>query len=186
MPIIRRTHARRRHVNEVLKTYRETPLSIEAVASATGTHFVDAMVHLAQSEENAIRCCDNRVGTFQDAVKCITAASVLVIDLSAIVTLTLLGLVDRLGELPEALTVSSDTVLELRKLREAHRDHQNTKGWVLPTDHGLGICFVESAQEQRQEQYALVEQLLERITRAAKVSDCGIGRYLAGSAGPVD
>jgi tetratricopeptide (TPR) repeat protein len=173
LPIIRRTYERQRSIHEVLQTYRESPVSLNLVARATGSHFVDAMVRLASMDDTPLRCCSGDMRAFEEATALMATASVLVLDLSAIVTLTLLKLDERLCDCPMRLVVAADTLHQLRMLREERRHWERTSGWVAPAEGGLGIRLIESSEEAWREERQRIERLIERVATVADVLDCG-------------
>ena len=170
-PIIRRTHKRQRNLQELFKLYAEQPLSIHSLAKAAGSHFADTMHHLATSGENAIRCCDSNPSEFENAVTVATAASAIVIDLSAILTLFFLELDERLADWPSPLVISSATLRKLRTFRDSRQEHPS--GWILPANTDIGIRFVERSEEDNRREYERLVLLVEHITAAAECRDCG-------------
>jgi len=172
-PIIRRAYERKRTVEEMLKNYKETPATIDLLAGATGSHFVETMQYLAASDGVGIHCCDGRLAAFDEALANARTASVYVLDLSAIVTLVLLGLDELLAAWPTSLVVSSDTVRELRQLRDTRRHVEKSRGWVVPAETDLGIRFVDTTEDQQRENREQIETLIERVTNAATCRDCG-------------
>lgn len=173
LPMVRRVHARRRYINKTLSHYRESLASINLIAEHIGSHFADAMIHLASSDDIALRCCDSNIEVFQEAINLTAGASVLVLDLSAIVTLTILKLDQRLGEFPAQLVVSADTLRELRTLRDDRRRLERTSGWLAPAESDIGLRMIKSSEEERRHGRERIEELIERVTAAVNSLDCG-------------
>jgi len=169
-PIIRRTHERKRGIEELLGHYRRTLIPISFVASRSGSGYVDTMTHMATTNDIAIHCCSGNLGDFEAAVGYATAAASIVLDLSAIVTLSLLGLDDQLSSWPTPLIVSPDTLLELREFRDSQQ--RTPGGWIVPANTDLGIRIVEASEETRQKSRQASEQLLSHLTAAAKSVNC--------------
>jgi hypothetical protein len=128
------------------------------------------MTDMARTDGIAIRCCSDGLSDFEAAIGHAAAAASIVLDLSAIATLWLLDLDDQLASWPTPLIVSPDTLIELRQFRDSQQ--RKPGGWIVPANNDFGIQFVEASEETRQKSRLASEQLLGRVTAAAKSLDC--------------
>ena len=137
---------------------------------AVGTHLGDTLIHLAVSENEAIRCWHGIPNELQEAAQFASTASSIVLDLTAAITLLLLDLDDRIGDWPAHFITSSATLCDLRDFRDSYQD--KSKGWVVPTNTNLGIRFIEIPEEEHQRRYERINCFIDHVTNATESRDC--------------
>jgi hypothetical protein len=120
-PILEWIEARRRTTDEILKAYRNSPASIDALANACGINEVDVVWQLAHREMLPIRCCEGTVAEIHQAPREFEQASEVVIDLSVFASLTMLGRLDELKLLDRRLIISPTAMTTIRNLASSSK-----------------------------------------------------------------
>ena len=169
-PIIRRWYESQRHIHEKLADYRDNSGSIQLLANSIHRHFVTVMEHLASTDGLSIRCCSGDPSERSTAASDLQRATECVVDLSAITTLRLLSQEHLLKTWPVRLVVSTNTLTQLRLLRNELAETPNTG--MVPAQNEFGIQRIEVPADQCLVQRDRVEQLIAIIDSSVRVLDC--------------
>lgn len=170
LPIIRRTHARKRNIESIIAVYRDNPCPVHVLASAAGVHDIEAVGYLALTDGLFLQCCQDTPGEFERACKRASEASAYVLEISAIATMLLVGTVERLNEIPGKLIVSSKTFEELIKFAEGQGSKSG--GFIAPSDTDFGVRFIPSSEEDRRTRLQQVDRLINTIQEYSEIVDC--------------
>ena len=171
IPMIRRVHARRQSVDEVFELYRNQPVPIHVLAGMIGKAFIETFDGLARSRDLFVRCCSGDMAEAVAANEGLEKASTCVLDLSAIATLRLLGLVDRLADWPKRPIVSSGTLAELaRYASKCGTSHAGS--CAVPTTGGVGMRIIETDPNEYHDEQASIDRTIKSLREHAEILDC--------------
>ena len=143
--------------------YATQPLPVAVYAHVLGTSEIEASIRLAVTSTVALRCCSGTAQERTEAHEALSAASRLVIDLSAITTLALLDVMS-------ALSTSGKRIVLARKTHSAIRALVQRRGGNAQSDNAKGDpfaravtwidehCLVEDAPEVAELQPQMREQ----------------------------
>ncbi len=161
--IIDSLERRRQHVDECLKLYRERLCSVYLFASRVGINEVDAIRSLASHESGIVKCCQTTPDEFEDAASAGFTPQPIVLDLSAIITLTLFDAWSQLSVRYEYFVSQLTSERIDAWLHEA--EHRETKdGGTLMLDDSGGLVVLEATPDER-------TYRLERIQRMRSKTD---------------
>jgi len=104
----------RRRTEEADRLYNAQFLPLAIFARILGRNEAQALAHLVSNERTRLRCCRGSAEEFALATTELAGASEVVLELSALVTLLMLGEMPRLEALGKALLVSHTTLNALR------------------------------------------------------------------------
>ena len=99
------------------KLYALTPISTHGYAERVGMSDLQGMLSLAVRSDAIIKCCQGSEDELEAALTSYNRAHSIVLDLSAIATLSLLGRLDLLKNWPRRFIVSQATMQELRRFQ---------------------------------------------------------------------
>jgi tetratricopeptide (TPR) repeat protein len=99
------------------KFYALTPISIHGYAERVGLNDLHGALSLAARPDAIIKCCQGSEDEMEAALTSYTRAHSIVLDLTAIATLSLLGRVDLLKNWARRFIVSQATMQELRRFQ---------------------------------------------------------------------
>jgi len=139
---------RREHVEQCLQLYRDLPCSLYLFANRVGLNELDAIQALASHERGVVKCCQTTPDQFADAASAGFANQAIVLDLSAIVTIT------HCDAWPHLATDNEYLVSQLTSeridawLHEAQRK-QTKDGGVAMLDDSDGLVVRESTEDER-------------------------------------
>ena len=172
-PLILKAHEQQRTIEHFLALYREYPVTIHMLASSLAKSDFETLCFLARNENGGIRCADGEMNSLRTAVDAIDAGAVIVLDLSAIATLDLLDLCETVLCSPFRFTITTNTLQEIRRLRDSERDRLNHSGYMSASNTGLGVQFVEVPKDRIEEGIRKVEAILDVLTKHVECVDAG-------------
>jgi len=130
------------HQQEAIAAYRSQPIPIHLLARAMSRTDFEQTIRVAVDDQVSVRCCAGSAQERAEAILALKNASAVVLDVTAIATLSLLGALDELQRFPAQLLVSQLTLAELRMTLGAHTSDDGDMGrlgkegdrWVLERD----------------------------------------------------
>ena len=99
------------------KFYALTPLSIHGYAERVGLNDLHGVLSLAGRPDAIVKCCQGSGEEIEAALAAYNRAHSIVLDLTAIATLSLLGRLDHLENWPRRFIISQATLQELRRFQ---------------------------------------------------------------------
>ncbi len=161
---------RRHHqIEEAEATYRSQLVPIQLFGSLTGANTIDALYHLAASPGLPIRCCIGSLDEKASTLEALRSSERIVLELTALGTLLLLGVEQRLRDWPTRLVVSQGTIQELRGLIERRRLGRPS-GRLVKVEKGY--AFVEQDAEAWRSELARLEALMDFLESSCEVRGC--------------
>jgi tetratricopeptide (TPR) repeat protein len=161
-PIIESLKQRREYVEKCVEFYRTNPCSLHLFATRVGINELDAVKALAHHASGIVRCCHTTPREFDQAVKECILGEVIVLDISAIVTLTLLEGWDYLGADKTYLVSQATKELVDQWLSDASEERATEGGYASVDEHGQ-LLFEETTDEQRDARRAELNTIKEMI-----------------------
>lgn len=168
--IIRQTHEHKRKVEGLLDFFRKNPLPVNALAESLGRPYADTFWHVACEDGTEVRCSSGDPEDVHAAAAQVQAATHAVLDLSAIVTLRLLGLEERISDWPVRLVVASATMMQLQAAHDELVRH--SEGHIVATDSGIGIGFLQTDPRAVERERDSLSRLMDVLKSHADVEDC--------------
>ncbi|QDT50511.1 hypothetical protein Pan258_45900 [Symmachiella dynata] len=161
-PLIESLKQRREYVEKCVEFYRTNPCSLHLFATKVGINELDAVKALAHHPTGIVTCCHMTPREFDSAVEEGIPGEVIVLEISAIVTLTLL---DGWGFLnPSKNYLVSQTAKELvdQWLSDASEERANEGGYASVDEDGQ-LLFQETTEEQREARRLELDTIKEMI-----------------------
>ncbi|HXJ92483.1 MAG TPA: hypothetical protein VMT20_06330 [Terriglobia bacterium] len=158
------------HQEEVLTSYRHQPIPIHVVAQALSRTEFEQMIRMALADEIGIRCCIGSAEERAEAISALKNSEAIVLDLTAVATLSLLGAVDALEQFPTPILISELTLAELRNSLSTASSDDGEAGFV--GKEGSRYVLEQLAPEAQQERHQFLKSITERITARCTVVGC--------------
>jgi len=176
-PIIEALKRKRDSTQEIEKLYSSQLVPIHFVAEAKGLSDLQALAGLADSDEVQVRCCLGTAQERDEALGRLASSSALVLDVTAITTLTFLNLLQILSDFPMELVVSRSTMDEIQKMlfeeKHASGSRSGTIGLV-----GGRLSMVEHTDEYKKAHLESLETLVSTLRERCRIRDCVRLAYL--------
>jgi hypothetical protein len=176
-PIIEALKRKRDSTQEIEKLYSSQLVPIHFVAEAKGLSDLQALAGLADSDEVQVRCCLGTAQERDEALGRLASSSALVLDVTAITTLTFLNLLQILSDFPMELVVSRSTMDEIQKMffeeKHASGSRSGTLGLV-----GGRLSMVEHTDEYKKAHLVSLEALVSTLRERCSIRDCVRLAYL--------
>ena len=113
-------HQRKRN-EELDEVYKKHAVPIGAFAKLFHRTELEMMAHIASRESLRLRCCRGTLEAFEEAQSRLGGVSEVVLELSAIATLTMADEIEALRSLGKRVVISHSTMLTMRGLAEEQR-----------------------------------------------------------------
>jgi tetratricopeptide (TPR) repeat protein len=161
-PIAESLKQRREQLDTSFNFYRTSPCSLYLLACRIGYSEFDTITALTRHSTGVIRCCNSTPNEFRNAASAQAAGQVIVMDVSALTTLTLLDGWRFLD--PKRCYLVSQTTMELIEqwVFAAESGRASEEGYVFVDENGR-LRFVETTNEQRAARYALLNNIRDMI-----------------------
>ncbi|MCW5756708.1 MAG: SIR2 family protein [Phycisphaeraceae bacterium] len=127
--------------------YQEGPVPISTFARYVGRSVIETVGHLARQPHLGIRCAFGGAGEWAAATKEVREAEAVVLDSTAVATLHLLGIHDRLPALPFRCVVPDSVIQEVRNLVRDLSSGPQPSGYLAAVD-GRPVLQEFSAERQ--------------------------------------
>lgn len=161
-PLIESLKERREYVEECVEFYRTNPCSLYLFATKVGINDLDAVKMLALHPTAIVRCCCTTPREFDTAVEEGIPGEVIVLDISAIVTLTLLSGWDYLDPNKKYLVSQVTKELVDQWLSDSSENSATEGGYASVSEDGQ-LLFQETSDEQRDARRAEFHAIKEMI-----------------------
>lgn len=161
-PLIESLKHRREHVDKCLNFYRTHPCTLHWLATCVGISELEAIKALAQYPTGVIRCCQTTAREFEQLYEEGMSAEVVVLDLSAIITLTLLDSWSAL-DIGKGYFVSQATREIIVKWGGEARDHRVQERMHASVTNEGRLQFQETTKEQYDAHCAEIEMMTQMI-----------------------
>ena len=114
--------------------YQQNPVPLSFYAKQAGTSILEAMIHVAGSENLPIRCCMGSADEINAAMAALNSCIRVLLDGSALSTLFITNTSSVLEQLPVECIVAEHTLYDFKRMRLL--DHQEGKGLNTIGKHG--------------------------------------------------
>lgn len=161
---------RQEQLKHVLKIYASMLLPLNSVANALGQSTFGTMLSLANKPDVTVKCCLGGAIERSEAVDGLLTASAIVVDLTAIATITTLGLLDYLAKYLKPFIISRGTLMELQELESEERRAAARVGGIVK-DEGRYVLTEDTDQAKAARIKQLVD-LIDSVTKLCRVSNC--------------
>jgi len=170
-PLIEALKRKRESTQKIEKIYSSQLAPIHFVAEAKGLSDLQALAGLADADEVQVRCCAGSAQERNEALGYFASSAGLVLDVTAIATLTFLNLLQILSDLPMELAVSRSTMDEIQKMlfEEKHASGARTGTVGLA---GGRLTMVEHTDEYKKAHLESLETLVSTLRDRCRVRDC--------------
>jgi transcription elongation GreA/GreB family factor len=170
-PIIEALKKKRERIADLEKIYGSQLCPIHLLAEAMGLNDLQVLAGLANNPDAQIRCCSGSAPERDDALKDLTGAKEIVIDLTAIATLVLLELTQLFRDSPIQLAVSPATLAELRRMASEARDSVDAKAGSLGLV-GDRPNFVSYSKDFKRKEVEALDDLVAMLSNKCNVPSC--------------
>jgi tetratricopeptide (TPR) repeat protein len=163
-PLVASLTQRRDGVDGVIELYTKTLCPLHVVATRLGVNELAAIKVLATHPKGTVKCCQTTPLEFEQAVREVLSAPAIVLDISAIITLTLLEMWPALPGDQKCFVSQATKDLVDDWLREVAQERSGAMGHVHLSDDG-GLVLQEDTEELRERRRAEIENLQKSIER---------------------
>jgi hypothetical protein len=116
-PLLTSVEQRAGTVERMNQLYREQPMPLHILGSQLGRNAYAALAELASQPDIGIKCCQGTAEERMSAAQALQTAIVIVVDLTALCTLRLLGLLEVLKSSTRfQFVVAERTIIELNEM----------------------------------------------------------------------
>lgn len=161
-PLVAFAKQRSESVDHSLDYYQNNPCALHLLAERLGIDVRRVMVALAWREESQIHCVDLTMDRYDEAVEQASKAETIVLDISAIVTLSRLGLWDNLDP-AKKLVVPHTTAASIRSWVAEARGQTGVNRSTLHYAGDGKIALTEQTDEERQSEIEETEAILKAV-----------------------
>jgi hypothetical protein len=156
--IIEKLKQRRESIDKAIEFYKSNPCPIHALAARVGKNEFDTIKALAQFSSAFLKCCDTTPREFDRLVEKGLSAGAIVLDLSALATLTLLDASHFLD--PKITYFVSQTTKDLVEqwIFDASAERTTDGGHVSVTDDDK-LLLLESTEEIRKAERSELQKI---------------------------
>ena len=168
-PILKTLEDRRKHVEWLDDIYRTQGMPFAAYAELCGRDEFEAWVHLVSDPTLGIRSGDG--SGLVAGVAAARGYRTLVLDLTALLTLERLGLLDLLRLRPGRCVVSRSTFERTERLAELAAE-QVDRGGSTALAEGGRLTLTESAPDQRRRQADAQAALRDAVRDSCRITPC--------------
>lgn len=172
-PVIESLKEDRTHVDEVLRLYRENLWSLHFFATQLGISELEAVKVLATRDGMELKCSAASVQEFTNRAAQGIPGNTIVLDMSAIVALTLLKAWDCLDSCKKYLIAQSTVDKVAEWVHEHSDDHAQPAGYTVLTDEGelaRRDLTPEEIEKARDELLAMQAAVDKHCTRQSSLS----------------
>ncbi len=166
--IVESLKGRREYVEECLRLYVQSPCSLYLFARRVGTSEVRAIRYLERHERGFVRCCQTTPDRFDDAANSGFSTHSIVLDLSAIITLTFLDAWSCLANDYQYL-VSQLTSERIDGWLNEARHRQTEQDRVAMLDDSEGLVMREASEEQRDQDFELLKLMRNMVDQCCQL-----------------
>jgi predicted Zn-dependent protease len=170
-PIIRKLEDRHRQIEMLDGLYRTRPMPFHVYAELAGVNEPEAWLHLVATLELGIRCFNGQGEELRAGLELVNQAKTIIVDLTAILTLTQLGLLRVLGTAKRTTIVAQNTFDRLQHLVEEARDDGTAGGSFLLADDG-GLARTETTPEQRESNRKFLAGMRDAVRERCRILPC--------------
>jgi len=161
-PVIESLKQRRASVEDCIAFYKNNPISLQSFASQLGFSELEAVKLLRLHPNGMVRCCQTTPGEFNQAVSKGVVGGVIVLDISAIVTLTLVYGWRSLDPNRRYVVSWSTKKLVEQWLSNTNAEHVHESGHAWVTEDGR-LRYQETTEEHRSERRLEIENIKNMI-----------------------
>jgi tetratricopeptide (TPR) repeat protein len=142
-------------VQRALKTYESMLLPLHVLGSVLGQSAFAAILGLAASSNAQIKCCSGSEPERAQALESLRATNGVVLDLTAIATISMLGLLEIFDKYGTPVIVSSGTLMEIEQLEIQERQNRGMVGSLGKQDGRYFLAEdTDEAKENRLKQFS--------------------------------
>jgi tetratricopeptide (TPR) repeat protein len=161
-PVIRGLQDRRRQIELLDEVYRTQAVPFHAYGRLAGSTEPEVWVHLAFTADLGIRCFNGRRDELAAGLELARRCKIVVVDLTAILTLGRLGLLRVLQSDTRSVLVAQTTFDRLQHLAEEAAHEGREGGSLLLDDHGQ-LAWIEITPEQRERRRAFLASMRDAV-----------------------
>jgi transcription elongation GreA/GreB family factor len=166
-PVLDSVKARSEVASKLRQIYKSTLVTVHMYAAPLGHSAYDGLVNLAVSDDAFVRCAPPQIEALASALTTLGSKSTVVLDLTALATLRLLGIIrEVLTCTPFRFVISPATFAELQQLRVESR--LGGAYGVMYYDKGQHY-ITETNEEQAAKEKSAFEEYMQCIEKSAKV-----------------
>ncbi|MGC2761572.1 MAG: hypothetical protein WA206_09700, partial [Candidatus Binatus sp.] len=170
-PLIEALKRKRESTQEIEKVYSSQLVPIHFVAESKGLSDLQALAGLAEADEVQVRCCAGSAQERNEALGYFASSAGLVLDVTAIATLTFLNLLQILSYLPMELVVSRSTMDEIQKMLFEEKHTSGARAGTVGLAGGR-LTMVEHTDEYKKAHLESLETLVSTLRDRCRVRDC--------------
>jgi hypothetical protein len=168
-PLIEGLKARRQHVEEATAFYHNNPCSLHALAKGLGINERQLMIGLAAHEDWFVRCVECSPRQYSDAANAGFDTNKVVLDISAIITISQLDAWDQLDRQWEFL-VSRATSVQITEWQHLAEKGSQPTAYSYLGDDGK-MVFRELSPEEMQNECDEIKKIVDGVNSLSRVKD---------------
>lgn len=161
---------RQEAVRSLEEIYRTKPTTIHMIASMLGNNAFEGINNIARRDGLSVACCVGTADENKRALDSISTCSEIVLDLTAIGTLSLIGHEGLLKTLGIPIIVSQSTFAELTEM--VNKQELETSPGGLFTKIGEKYALLERTRQDYEQQLAKLKSLASLIKSCAEILPC--------------
>lgn len=169
--IVTTLKGRKDYIDALDAQYRKAPLPFATYVELAGCGEFAAWRHLISDPTLGIRCFDGRDDGLREGVELARSSKVIVLDLTALITLAHLDLLRVLGTSARVFVVSQETFDRIQHILEDANDERTSPGSVHLADREK-LVVVESSSEQRGRHRAFIEGIRDAVRKDCHIRPC--------------
>lgn len=158
------------HQHDVIAAYRFKTLPMHLLADGLGRNEFEQTVRVALDDGLAVKCCAGTAEERDEALVALKNASEIVLDLSAIVTMSLLGRLEELGQFAQQFLISEATLSQLNWPLVEEDAEEDGRGFVGKQDERY--VLQEIGPEVVREQRRFLKSTVDAIRVRSAVVGC--------------
>jgi tetratricopeptide (TPR) repeat protein len=169
-PILLSVDRQQESVKKIEEVYGSMAVPLHMLADRFGKNAFEGVHMVANRQGLALSCC---TGTQDERAKALAAMEVctgIVLDLSAIGTLSLLGIEDCLENIRVPLIISQATISELNEMVHREEMTKSKSGFMTKVDGQY--AFIEDTPQEKQQRILNLRKLVDLLKSVAKVMPC--------------
>jgi tetratricopeptide (TPR) repeat protein len=148
-PILSSIELRAEEVERIHELYREQPISLHLIGARFGYNAYVALKELVWRPDVGVKCCQGSAEERARALQSLQTARIIIVDITALCTLRLLGLLEVLKSTKFEFVVAESTIVELRHML-ARSAAEFGDGLTMAYHEGKHVGYKTTAESKKE------------------------------------
>jgi tetratricopeptide (TPR) repeat protein len=155
---------------KAIAAYCSQPIPMHLLAQALSRTEFEQTIRLAVDDEVSVRCCAGSAEERAEAIAALKNASAVVLDLTAIATLSLLGALGELERFPVEILISELTFAELRNSLAVQTSEDGEMGFL--GKEGDRYVLEPAAPETLRVRREFLQSIVDKVRSGCRITGC--------------